>query len=148
MKSISSGILFGVAALAALSGCNSFNTRARQMAGTYETLPPETQQRLERGAVNVGDTPDMVYIALANADERRDIQTADGTESVWIYRTYHDEYQGTAWMGYRRVLVPTRRGYAVYHEPIAQDIYRTHVDDRIRVTFRNGVVNRVEQVTR
>src|ERR1043165_8513345 len=98
------------AVVLALAGCNSFQSRARQMSGTYETLPPETQQRLQRGAIAVGDTMDMVYIALGNADERRDIQTADGTQSVWIYKTYYDQYAGQQWAGYRRVLVPTPRG--------------------------------------
>jgi hypothetical protein len=127
------------------TGCNSFNSRARQMSATYESLPPDAQQRLQRGAINVGDTPDMVYIALGNPDERRDIQNADGTQTVWVYKTYTDQYQGTAWMGYRRVFVPTARGYAVFHEPITQDIYRTHAEDRTRVTFNNGVVSTVEQ---
>jgi hypothetical protein len=131
-----------------LAGCNSFNARARQMAATYESLPPDAQERLQRGAINVGDTPDMVYIALGNPDERRDIQTADGTQTVWVYKAYWDQYQGTAWMGYRRVFVPTRRGYAIYHEPVTQDIYRTHAEDRVRITFNNGVVSTVEQTQR
>lgn len=136
------------ASLLLLGGCNSFQSRARQLSGTYESLPPDAQQRLERGVINVGDTQDMVYIALGNADERRDIQNADGTQTVWIYKTYWDQYQGTAYAGWRRVIVPTRRGYAIVHEPITQDIYRTHADDRIRVTFRNGVVTTVEQTRR
>lgn len=132
----------------ALAGCNSFQSRARQMSGTYESLPPETQQRLQKGGIAVGDTMDMVYIALGNADERRDIQTADGTQSVWIYKTYYDQYAGTRWAGYRRVLVPTARGYAVFHEPITYDVYRTHADERVRITFNRGVVSMVEQTSR
>jgi hypothetical protein len=118
------------------------------MSATYESLPPEARDRLQRGAINVGDTPDMVYIALGNPDERRDIQTADGAQTVWVYKTYWDQYQGTAWVGYWRVFVPTRRGYAVFHEPVTQDIYRSHADDRIRITFNRGVVSTVEQTQR
>lgn len=53
-------------------------------------------------------------------------------------------------MGYRRVVVPMNggRGYVVVHEPVTQDVYRTHVDDRIRVTFANGVVQSVESTQR
>lgn len=145
--------LFALVALAAITGfagCNSFASRVRQKSETFESLSASDQYRLKRGAIGIGDTQDMVYIALGNADERRDITTADGTQTVWVYKTYWQQYEGTAWLGYRRIIVPTRdgRGYVVYHEPVTQDVYRTHVDDRIRVTFYNGVVNSVEQQAR
>lgn len=139
-----------VVALGFLAGCNSFNSRARQMSAVYDQLPASEQQRLQRGAISIGDTPEMVYIALGNPDERRDTTTADGTHTTWIYRTYWQQYEGTAWLGYRRVIVPVQggRGYAIFHEPVTQDVYRTHADDRFRVTFANGVVSQVEQTRR
>jgi hypothetical protein len=152
MKRRSSIIMAAAAAILLFSaGCNSFNSRARQMSGVYNSLNPSDQQRLQHGAIAVGDTPEMVYIALGNPDERRDITTADGTHTTWVYRTYWQQYEGTAWLGYRRVIVPTRdgRGYMVFHEPVTQDVYRTHVDDVIRVTFStNGLVSQVEQQRR
>ena len=132
------------------AGCNTFQTRARQMSGVYDQLPASEQQRLQRGSINVGDTPEMVYIALGNPDERRDTLTADGSRTDWVYKSYWQQYEGTAWLGYRRVIVPARngRGYVVFHEPVTQDVYRTHVDEVIRVSFANGVVQQVEQQRR
>jgi hypothetical protein len=120
------------------------------MSGVYNSLPPAEQQRLQRGLISIGDSPEMVYIALGNPDERRDVVTADGARTTWVYRTYWQQYEGTAWLGYRRIIVPARdgRGYVVYHEPVTQDVYRTHVDDHIRVTFANNVVQQVEQTQR
>jgi hypothetical protein len=135
-------------ALALLAGCNSFNARARQMSAVYDQLPATEQQRLQRGAIAVGDSAEMVYIALGNPDERRDVVTHDGAQTTWVYRTYWQKYEGTAWLGYRRVIVPTRGGYAVFHEPVTQDVYRTHADDRFRVTFSNGRVSQIEQTMR
>lgn len=139
----------GVAALA-VAGCNTFDSRAKQMSAVYDQLPASEQQRLQRGAINVGDSPEMVYIALGNPDEKRDTTTADGTKTTWIYNTYWQQYEGTAWLGYRRIIVPARggRGYVVYHEPVTQDVYRTRVEDRIRVSFANGTVQSVEQTQR
>lgn len=136
--------------MVAFSGCDTFSSRARQMSGVYDQLPASEQRRLQRGMINVGDTPEMVYIALGHADERRDLTTADGTQSVWIYRTYWQQYEGTAWLGYRRIIVPAAngRGYIIYHEPVTQDVYRTHTDENIRVTFARGVVSQVEQQRR
>ena len=137
-------------ALSLFAGCNTFTSRARQMSGVYDQLPASEQQRLQRGMINVGDSPEMVYIALGNPDERRDVVNADGASNVWIYKSYWQQYEGTAWLGYRRVIVPSRtgRGYVVFHEPVTQDVYRTHVDEVIRVTFANGVVQQVEQQRR
>jgi hypothetical protein len=143
-------LTLGVLSLALLGGCNTFRSRARQMSGVYDQLPASEQQRLQRGAINVGDTPEMVYIAFGNPDERRDVLNADGTQTVWIYKTYWQQYEGTAWLGYRRVIVPmsSGRGYTIFHEPVTQDVYRTHADETIRVTFANGTVSQVEQQRR
>src|SRR5688572_15283247 len=108
-----------------LAGWNSFNSRARQLSAVYDQPPQTEQQRLQRGVINLGDTPEMVYIALGNPDERRDVLNADGTQTTWVYRTYWQQYEGQAWLGYRRVVVPARsgRGYVVFHEPVTQDVY-------------------------
>jgi hypothetical protein len=147
---ISLSLILAAVVASLVAGCNTFSSRARQMSGVYDQLPASEQQRLQRGAINVGDTPEMVYIALGNPDERRDILTADGTQTVWSYKSYWQQYEGTAWLGYRRVIVPARdgRGYVVFHEPVTQDVYRTHVDETIRVTFANNVVQQVDQQRR
>ena len=133
-----------------LTACNSFESRTKEKSGVYNSLNPSTQKRLERGTIHVGDTEDMVYIALDRPDERREHTNADGTETLWIYKTYWQQYEGTAWAGWRRVIVPARngRGYVVFHEPVTQDVYSTHVDEVIRVAFRSGKVVSVEQQKR
>lgn len=133
-----------------LGGCDTFNKRANEKSEVFDTLPAATQKRLERGKINVGDSEDLVYIALGNPDEKRQVSRSDGTESVWIYRSYWEQYEGTAWVGWRRVIVPAAggRGFAVFHEPVTQDVYRTRVDEVIRVTFKGGVVTTVDQSKR
>src|ERR1044071_9082890 len=90
--------------LSFLAGCSTFQSRARVRSETFESLPPGEQQRLKRGTINVGDTQDMVYIALGSPEERRTTTTADGDHQTWIYRTYWEQYEGTAWLGYRRII--------------------------------------------
>lgn len=133
-----------------LSGCDTFRTRAEEKSEVYNSLPTMTQQRLEKGHVNVGDTQDMVYIALGNPEEKREVSNPGGNQTVWIYRTYWEQYEGSAWVGWHRVIVPAAggHGYVIYHEPITQDVYRSHVDEVIRVTFVNNVVTSVEQQKR
>lgn len=149
MKSHAVFPLLAAAGALFLAGCNSFQSRARERAWTYEQLSSSDQQRLQRGVISVGDNEDMVYIALGHPDESRTVTTADGSHEVWVYKSYWQEYEGTAWLGYRRYVVPTKngRGFTIFHEPVTRDLYRTRADDRIRVTFdRNGVVSMVEQI--
>lgn len=132
-----------------LVGCNTFESRAREKSQVYQSLPADTQDRLQRGRISLGDSQDMVYIALGYPDEVREVTTPQGMSTLWIYRSYWQEYEGTAWVGYRRMIVPVRGGrYAVIHEPVATDVYRTHVDEAIRVTFERGVVAGVDQQRR
>jgi hypothetical protein len=138
------------AALLTLAGCNTFESRAREKAHVFQSLPPDTQERLHRGHVSVGDSQDMVYIALGYPDEVREVSTPQGVQTVWIYRTYWQQYEGTAWVGWHRVIVPMRngRGYYIVHEPVTTDLYRTHADEVIRVVFQRGVVASVAQQRR
>ena len=101
----------------------------------------------EASNIKVGDTPDMVYIALGDPDEKRDLDSAAGQQTSWIYRTYWQQYEGTAWVGWHRMIVPAAngRGYVVFHEPIERNLYSTRVDEVIRVTFADGKVTTVDQ---
>lgn len=137
--------LASAASALCLGGCSTFHSRANERSEVFDTLPVATQQRLERGTINVGDSADLVYIALGQPDEKRKITRSDGTQSIWVYRTYWDEYAGTVWAGYRRVVVRTPRGYAVYSEPVTQDVYYSHAEDTTRVAFAKGVVTAIEQ---
>ena len=136
--------------LFALTGCDTFNSRAKEKSATYDSLSPKAQQRLEKGRIHVGDTPDMVYIALGTPDEKRERSTTANEQTTWIYRTYIEQYEGTVWGGYHRMIGPGfgGGGYIIYQEPISQDIYRDRVDEVIRVTFVGGKVTVVDQVKR
>jgi hypothetical protein len=142
-------LLISTAALTAtllLGGCDTFQSRANEKAQVYQSLPPDTQKRLQHGHVSIGDSQDMVYIALGYPDEVRQVTTAQGQQTVWVYRTYWQQFEGSEWVGWHRVVVRTRDGhYAVFHEPVTADVYRTRVDEVIRVTFYQGVVAAVEQ---
>jgi len=135
----------GVLLLCVTSGCDTFESRAHEKSEVFESLPPTDQKRLENGIIHVGDTEDMVYIALGRPDAKRIIDTADGKRSVWSYQSYWQEYAGTEWVGWHRRIVRGPRGFVIFHEPVRADLYRTHAEERIRVTFIDGKVVAVDQ---
>ena len=143
-----SPVLFTLSLLTlAFVGCDTFDRRSQEKASTFAALAPEEREKLRRGVIEIGNTPDMVYIALGRPDEQRDTTTADGRETVWVYNSYHREYEDNIHTGYRRILIydPVRRRYNVFFEPLYTDIYSDHTEENIRIVFRNDQVTEIEQ---
>jgi hypothetical protein len=144
MKALVTSVI--ILCAAGLTGCSTFTSRAQEKAVVYNALTPQTQQRLEKGNISVGDTQDMVFIALDKPEAKRDITTADGAETVWVYKTYWEDYADTGWIGWRRYYEPRMGGaYSFYHERVPMALSRTRVADVIRITFKNGKVISVDQ---
>ena len=136
------------AALAvALTGCSTISSRIHEKAAIYYALDPATQEQIRHGQVGVGYTPDMVYMALGTPTRHVNRVTNDGVETTWIYKSYYEEYAGSAFAGYHRYIVPDRATgrYLVYVEPVYTDLYRERSQEYIRLSFKNGKVTAIEQ---
>ncbi len=134
-------------ALLSLTACNTFDRRAEEKSSVFRALDAATQARLEVRQIEVGDTQDMVYIALGAPDEQREQLDAGGKTSTWVYSAYWQEYQGTRMVGYQRQVIydPASKSYRVYHEPDFQPVYAPRMEDRLRITFQDGRVTVIEQ---
>ena len=143
-------LLIAVAGAFLLLGCNTFERRAREKSSVFGALDPATQARLQTRQIEVGDTQDMVYIALGAPDEKRELVKPEGRTTTWVYSAYWQEYQGTRLVGYRRNVIydPVSKSYRVYHEPDFQPVYAPRMEDRVRITFQDGRVTVVEQAQR
>jgi hypothetical protein len=144
-------LLFSLAALTlAFAGCDTFDKRSQEKASTFAALAPEEREKLRRGVIEIGNTPDMVYIALGRPDETRETATPEGRESTWIYNTYHQEYEGNIRTGYRRILLfdPVRKRYTVFYDPVYTDVFSHHEEENIRIVFRDDRVVMIEQPKR
>jgi len=139
-----------IACLAALvlAGCSTVQSRIEEKSAVFNALPSETQSRIQQGLVDVGYSQDMVYIAMGRADRVTERATANGNETVWVYNSYYQEYQGSAFAGYRRSVYydPRIKAYRVYYEPVRADVYRDRVEEVARVVFKDGKVTLIEQV--
>lgn len=137
-----------LAAVLLLGACSTINTRINEKAPVFYSLDANTRAKIAQGDVDLGFTPDMVYIALGEPDVKRRIRTANGQAEQWIYRSYYDVYDGFGYVGYHRWFEPYGRYghyYRVYWEPMPMyDSYGVPQDD-IRVTFTNGKVVMIDQ---
>ena len=100
--------------------------------------------------MEVGYSPDLVYIALGTPDERLTKTSTSSTTETWIYNSYRQEYLGNAHTGYRQYVVidPKTRQAVVIYEPVYSSVYRDRVDERIRINFKASQVESIEQVKR
>lgn len=134
-------------ALLTLAGCNTFERRANKKADVFATLSPDTRTRLENKEIRLGDTFDMVYIALGNPDEKQQATSAAGETVTWVYIRYWQEYQGQAYGGFeRRVTTDPKTGATVsYLEPVSRPVYAERQQPIMKITFADGKVTVVEQ---
>ncbi len=129
-----------------LGACSTINSRIQENAGLFYSLDPNTQSKLAHGDIDLGFSPQMVYIALGQPDLRRSKVTQTGQTETWIYRSYFEDYAGTG-MYYHRwgAWNPYGGYYRFYWEPSYIDYYRSYPQDDIRVTFQNGRVITIDQ---
>ncbi|MBS0633585.1 MAG: hypothetical protein JSS11_16870 [Verrucomicrobia bacterium] len=140
-------LLSAVLALAALSGCDTFESRAKKKPEVLAALDPAAREKLRRGIIEIGNTTDMVYLALGQPDDEYETTSARGKEKTWIFNSYQQDYAGTVQTGYHRMLVydPATKGYIVYFEPVYNNVYTERIEERIRITFQDGKVTVIEQ---
>lgn len=137
-------LVLGVALL--LGACSTISSRIEEKAPVFYSLDANTRAKISQGDIDLGFTPDMVYIALGNPDSRRSHLSQNGQTETWIYRSYYEDYQGTQFVGYRRwYTFHPHFGYRFYWRPVHADLYRTVAEDDIRVTFRDGKVVMIDQ---
>jgi outer membrane protein assembly factor BamE (lipoprotein component of BamABCDE complex) len=79
-------IFFFTALLLAVSGCDTINHRIREKPDVFNGLDPKAQAEIRQGRVEVGYTPDMVYLALGKPDK------IEG--NTWYYKLYSEEGDG------------------------------------------------------
>ncbi len=135
-------------ALLALAGCNTTASRIQQKSEVFASLPPADQERLRKGDVAIGDTPDMVFIAIGAPDRRIERTSAGAMRMEWIYRRYYERYEGPEFAGYRRrVAFDSRTGRRfVYSEPVYADLYRGEIEEYLRIGFDNGRVSAIDEL--
>ncbi len=145
MKTKSLLLLPALGAALLLTGCSTVTSRINEKGTMFEGLDSATQAKLQHGDIGIGFTPDMVYVALGTPDARRHRTTADGTTETWVYGTYYDRYDGFANMGYHRWGGWRGGMYRMYWAPYRSGFDRTALVEDLRVTFRNGKVERIDQ---
>ena len=135
------------ASLGFVAGCQSVDDRIKQKPEVFASVDKATQDKIKQGIIDIGYTEDMVYLALGVPDQKRESITAAGRSVVWVYNTYYQRYDGTAFVGYERRVYydPLLKTYRLYYHPAYADTYHDEKEERIRVVFKDGKAAVIEQ---
>ncbi|MBI4622102.1 MAG: hypothetical protein HY736_02635 [Verrucomicrobia bacterium] len=136
-------------ALVATGGCNNATTRLRQNPTVAAALPPEIRQKIERGIIEPGFTPEMVYLALGRPTVPANADVALTRDGTWIYRDFNRNDRDFIRAGFRRRVVfdPVRRGDVIITEPVDPRLFPHLLEHSLHVTFREGRVVDIQRTT-
>jgi hypothetical protein len=138
--------LIGLILLSALmlAGCATPAYRIRRNPELFASFPPDVQEKVRKGQVDIGFSPAMVTMALGRPAHIYRRQTATGTNEVWSYV----DVQSTSSMELVRSAgwyEDPRRG-----EPdwIWVDVKTTREYETLRLEFEEQKVKAVETLNR
>jgi len=150
-----------LALLAVTLGCETTpSDRIKANPDVYARFSPDAQQKIRRGDVEIGFTPDMVRLAKGEPDRVLSRREAGGVSETWMYEsfvvhrpndaTYHfDRYFTEGPHDYNRD-VKTRRAVerfdreAIHRHNYPFDYYEERYVE-LRVDFRDGKVVALER---
>ena len=129
-----------------LFGCATVDTRIQEHQAYFDSLPAETQDRLRSGVIHVGDTKDMVYIALGPPDQQFRRTDASGlTQDIWSYNGVYYTSE-TYWPRHHRIHRRHQDDHFHYHGPETVDVRRGA--EQLRIEYAGGKVAVIEQRVR
>lgn len=131
------------------AGCaSSLATRLQERSTTVATLDPATRDKIERGVVEPGFTPEMVYLALGRPLSPATADITGTREGTWTYRSFHatDRDYVQAGVRHRRVYDPELRADTMVTEPVGGGMFRHLEDWTLWITFHEGRVTEVQRV--
>ncbi len=127
-----------------LAGCASPASRIKKNPELFASFPPEVQEKVRQGKIEVGFNSDMVTIALGAPDRTYTRSTAEGTAEIWAYVDYRYTYEQQMVRGtfhYRDDQGRMRTA----HDNVWVDVENRTEYERMRVEFRNKLVTAIEQ---
>lgn len=126
--------LFGLLLVA--TGCATPEARIKRHAELFATFPPEVQEKVREGVIQLGYTQDMVFLAIGQPNHTQQRVDSTGTTLVWRYTAYRWSPDANYW--------PRRYG-PWWNDPYWDD---REEYDVLRVEFRDNKVTAIEYIDR
>ena len=131
-------VLWLIIPLVLLAGCSSTpDQRIAENQAAFAQLPPDVQQNLRAGRVDIGYTEQMVLIALGEPAGRFERVDQTGRSDVWVYRKSSPRFSFGFGVGsYGR--------HSATSVGIGTSTGGYYDDEALRVEFQQGRVTRID----
>ena len=136
-------LLLAVATLVVAAGCSTARTPT-----TATSLEPKIRAQVEKGVVEPGFTPEMVFLALGKPTEPAQSLVDATNNGTWVYRDFQSKDKEWMKAGFRRHLVfdSAKKADVIVTEPIDRKALAGLQANSLYVTFRDGRVVEIQRV--
>ena len=130
---------------AGIAGCNTAKAPT-----TATKLEPDIRKKIDRGIIEPGFTPEMVYLALGKPSEPASALSDSTRDGTWVYHDFNRNDRDFIRAGFRRRVVfdPVRRSDVVVTEPVDPRLFPNLREHSLHVTFRDGRVIEIKRTER
>lgn len=116
--------------------CATTDSRIAKHQTEFNSWPPDVQEKVRAGKVELGFTPEMVRVALGDPDRVISRTTDRGVSEGWVYRDKGPRFSFGLGLGSAHGSSAVGAGVRV------GDDFRE--DEKLRVLFENGKVSALE----
>ena len=115
---------------------------------TSTSLEPKIRAKVDKGIIEPGFTPEMVYLALGKPTEPNQSLADATTNGTWVYHEFHRTDAGLVKAGFRTrsVFDPTKNAEVIKTEKIDPKALPNLKPHSLQVTFREGRVVEIQRV--
>jgi hypothetical protein len=133
--------LITATAVLIVAGCTTTPTTATKM-------DPKIRGKVEKGIIEPGFTPEMVFLALGKPSEPSESLSDATTNGTWVYNEFSVNHRDFIRAGFRQRVVfdPKRKSDVVVTEPIDTKSIPNPRSNSLHVTFRDGRVVDIQRV--
>jgi hypothetical protein len=133
--------LLAAAALLITTGC------ATRTPTTATRLEPEIKAKVDKGLIEPGFTPEMVFLALGKPTEPAQSLADATTNGTWVYRDFQRNDRTLVKAGFRRRVIsdPKKKTDVIVNEAIDPQVLSNLPARSLHVTFRDGRVVEIQR---
>ncbi len=134
--------------LCLLVACATPDARIKKHQDVFDAFPPEIQEKVREGEIEIGFNEDMVFIALGKPDREYLRRTAEGELTVWSYTAHYTQTRREMIDGRFNVRDPHSGRRHTVRDSVWVDVPTYHEYDRLRVEFEDDRVVAIEELNR
>ena len=115
---------------------------------TSTTLEPKIRSKVEKGIIEPGFTPEMVYVALGKPSEPAQSLADATTNGTWVYHDFQGKEGDIVKSGFRRKVIfdEGKKADVITTEKIDPQTLSNLRANSLHVTFRDGRVVEIQRV--